>query len=396
MKVFARIVSSVAIVLIFVICIYALLVLSMQETVELKYTFLITILTAVFYIMLIKFLNNKIGFSIKTIIVCATLLVLCVGGWILYNEYEEHQNGIPTMEEIELNLLDYVPFEDNEKLVKLNAKAKLQINENFPKIDGATSFFPVYSAFVEAAYDEKTFTVANHTYASSYPDEIRGKILECTRTEQAYKNIVDKKADIVFVLAPSDEQLKYAEERNAKLKFIPIGKEAFVFFVNSQNEINSLTVSEIKDIYSGEITNWKDVGGKREKIKVFQRNKNSGSQTALENLMQGRTIVEAVKAEAMGVILDEVANYRNYNSAIGFSFRYFATEMEKNNNIKLLEVEGVYPSIETMENGTYPLINEFYAVVREDNDNENVDKFIDWVLSEEGQELVRKAGYAGI
>lgn len=66
------------------------------------------------------------------------------------------------------------------------------------------------------------------------------------------------------------------------LKLTPIGREAFVFFVNKRNPVDSLTVEQIKDIYSGTVTNWKEVGGKKASIRAFQREENSGSQTKLQ------------------------------------------------------------------------------------------------------------------
>ena len=98
----------------------------------------------------------------------------------------------------------------------------------------------------------------------------------------------------------------------------------------------------------------------------------------------------------MGGIIEQTAEYRNYENSIGFSFRYFASEMVKNGDIRFLEIDGVYPEIETIRNGTYPFIHEFYAVKREGNKNPLVDQFIEWILSDQGQELVEKSGYVGI
>jgi len=76
---------------------------------------------------------------------------------------------------------------------------------------------------------------------------------------------------------PSKEQVEYAEECGTTFKYTQIGTEAFVFFVHKDNPIDSLTVEQIKGIYSGEITNWSEVGGDDEKIVAFQRNEGSGS-----------------------------------------------------------------------------------------------------------------------
>ena len=62
--------------------------------------------------------------------------------------------------------------------------------------------------------------------------------------------------------APSDKQRELFEKEGKELIMVPLGMEAFVFFVNSENPVESLTTQQIQDIYSGNITNWKDVGGK--------------------------------------------------------------------------------------------------------------------------------------
>ena len=124
--------------------------------------------------------------------------------------------------------------------------------------------------------------------------------------------------------------------------------------MNAKNPVKSLTVDEIKGIYSGEITNWKEVGGKNKAIRAFQRPENSGSQTALQNLMGDVPIMDPPVediASLMGTIIDEVSDYKNYNNAIGYTFRYYSTQMMKNNNIRLLAINGVEPTMETIRSG---------------------------------------------
>jgi len=96
-------------------------------------------------------------------------------------------------------------------------------------------------------------------------------------------------------------------------------------------------------------------------------------------------------------IINRVAVYKNFPNAIGYSFLFFSTEMVKNDQIKLLSVEGVYPSKKTIQDGTYPFSDSFYAIyVDTDDKNENIDLFIEWILSEQGQELIEKTGYVPI
>lgn len=143
-----------------------------------------------------------------------------------------------------------------------------------PRLDGATALYPLYSAFVQAVYPQDT-------YNSSI--ELTGNdLVLCTSTSEAYKRLIAGNADIIFAAAPSLAQTKQAKLAGRELKLTPIGREAFVFFVNKRNPVDSLTIEQIKDIYSGTVTNWSEVGGKKASIRAFQRAENSGSQTKLQ------------------------------------------------------------------------------------------------------------------
>lgn len=140
------------------------------------------------------------------------------------------------------------------------------------------------------------------------------------------------------------------------------------------------------------------MGGEDEAIRAFQRPADSGSQTTLEKLMGKTPIMEAPTenvASGMGGIIREVSQYRNYKNALGFTFRYYSTEMVGNKKIKLLSIDGVAPTKENIQNGTYPLVSEFYAITA-GTENQNVQKLIDWILSEEGQAMVEKVGYVPV
>ena len=176
-------------------------------------------------------------------------------------------------------------------------------------------------------------------------------------------------------------------------------KEGDVFFVNSKNPMENITIKQIQDIYSGEITKWDElnVNGFGD-IRAFQRDEGSGSQTALVKLMGDKPLMKPIEENViggMGGIISKTADYKNYKNAIGYSFRYYSREMVNNNQIKLLNIEGIAPTIENIENGTYPVASEFFAVTRIDAD-ENTKKLLDWVVSEQGQELVEKTGYTPV
>jgi phosphate transport system substrate-binding protein len=257
--------------------------------------------------------------------------------------------------------------------------------------------YPVYSAFANAVYPRPVdidFYYLNRTDRSGAM--IRGKV-ECSKTHFAYQNLINDSVDIIFCFAPSDEQIIMANIRGVTFHLTDIGKDAFVFFVNVDNPISNLTSSQIRDIYSGKITNWKQLGGNDCEIIPYQREKNSGSQTILESIMDGNTIIDPIKNVIQGMrgMVEQVASYNNSENSIGYSFLFYATEMVKNNKIKLLAIDGVFPTKNTIKTREYPFTQTFYAITRS-NKTENVNKFIEWILSKQGQYLIEQTGYIPI
>ena len=322
-----------------------------------------------------------------------SFLGLCVLSVGVYEAGNAYRNSFAQVNDQGVDLALYQPFAENTKAVKLEEAPTLKLKENLPRLDGATALYPLYAAFAQAVYPAGEYDI----YATKDDSSSLGQVV-CTATEDAYIRLINGETDIIFVARPSEQQLEEAKSKGLELKLTPIGKEAFVFFVNSRNEINGLSTAQIQDIYAGKITNWREAGGKNEAIRAFQRPENSGSQTMLQKLMEGKDLMTPPKenvASGMGDIINQTASYRNYKNAIGYSFLFFATEMIQNNEIKLLEVDGVKPEKSTIASGEYPLSAEFYAVTAGSN-NPNVDLFIEWILSPQGQYLVEKTGYTSI
>ena len=94
----------------------------------------------------------------------------------------------------------------------------------------------------------------------------------------------------------------------------------------------------------------------------------------------------------MGGMVTSVTDYRNYRNAIGYSFRYYLTRMVDGSGIKILSLEGVSATEENIANGTYPVCGNFYAVTRSDATKET-QELVEWICSEQGQELIKKTGY---
>ena len=285
-----------------------------------------------------------------------------------------------------INVHEYLPFEEDSKIVKLDKEASLKFAPgNLPRLDGAAAVFPVYSAFVNAVYPETT--------------ELWDGVFEYNNTVGGYIELGLKHTDIFFGAYPSEEQIAEAKANGTEFVYTPIGKDAFVFFVHKDNPIDNLTTEQVQAIYAGEITNWKEVGGENEKIAAYQRNEGSGSQSMLIRFMDGKEIMDPPSEmvnDLMSGIVERVSDYRSKSNSIGFSYRYYLEGIIKNPDIKILSIDGVAPTVENIKNGTYPISGPLYAVTYEGNNNENVEKLLEWVLSEEGQEIIEKTGYVGI
>lgn len=332
------------------------------------------------------------------------LICFAVGCGIFYGKWS-YENSLVKISESEGLIWKYDPTNDENTLAVLEKPSTLSLTDDLPRLDGATALYPVYAAFANAVYPEEAFNPPeyNDAYFDAEAwidfDKTYGNLLECSTTTGAYERLVDGATDIIFVAGPSDAQLQYAADKGKEMIFTPIGREAFVFFVNAENPVDSLTVDQIRSIYSGETKNWKELGSNLGKIRPFQRDEGSGSQSSLVRFMGETPLMEPAKENViagMGGIIEKTADYRNYPSAIGHSFRFYSTEMVRNGEIKLLQINGIAPSKENILNDTYPIASEFYAVHLASNDNPNIQPLLDWILSDQGQSLIDQTGYVAL
>ena len=315
-------------------------------------------------------MNKKLVKQIAAIVgVAAIFAFIDIGVYstLVMRNISRHSPG---MQKMSVETKDYVPFADGSYIKSVDTDMK--ISENIPVLDGAAALLPVYAGFVESVYPESAVAFNGSDYA---PDSK----MQYTNTRGAFKNIVDGKADIIICAQPSDKQLEYAHENGVELELVPIGTDAFVFIVNANNPVSGLTIDQIKDIYSGKIRRWSEVGGSNHLISALTRNEGSGSQTTFQKLMGDTPIAKDYDIFA--------------GSPIGFSFRYYVTGMLEEGGIKMLAINGVDPTPENIANGSYPIGGDFYAIYRKGESNPNVTKFIDWMQSEEGQKIVADTGY---
>lgn len=259
--------------------------------------------------------------------------------------------------------------------------------ENYPRVDASLAIHPlvdsIASDFLGIPEEE-----LNYEYTKG-------------RTSDVYKNLIDGNADVIFAAEPSQSDLDYAKSKGVELEIIPTTSSAFVFIVNTENPVENLSLEEIVKIYKGDILNWKEVGGEDAEIIPYQRPNGSGSQTAMISLvMKDNNLMTAPKMQIegeMGGLVDAIAEYDNSKNAIGYSYFYYINTMYKRDTIKMVGVNGVKPSLETIKNGTYPIYTNGYVVIKKgEAEDSNARKWVNEVLASRGSKIIESAGYVPI
>ena len=256
--------------------------------------------------------------------------------------------------------------------------------EDYPRVDGSTSMLPLSRALMMAA-----------TGISAQEAELR---VSHSKTTLSFYALVSGEADLLLVARPAEEAFAYADEMGVVMEMRPIGVDALVFLTGEENPVDSLTQQQAVGIYTGEITNWREVGGADAEIIAYQRNKTAGSQVMMEEVvMQGEPMMDApmeYRPAEMGELVDEVASYRNSADAIGYSVYYYVTEMYLREGVKLLAIDGVAPSNETIASGEYPYTQYNYAVIRKDEREDSpARQLFDFLTTPEGKALMAAQGY---
>ena len=255
----------------------------------------------------------------------------------------------------------------------------------YPRVDGSTATIPLAEAAAAVLIGK------NRADCAGYAD--------FTGTSSAYSRLANKEVDILIVYEAAQETKGAMAEDFKHFKQAAIGSDALVFLVNAANPVDNLTVDQIRGIYSGEITNWNQVGGDDAQIAAFRRNATAGSQALMESLVMGTTPMmkspEYYMFSGMGELVTAVADFDTGQYSIGYNVFYYVTQMKNDPNVKILSVNGIAPDKEVIASGEYPLTNDFYAIIRDDEpEHSPASLMYNWLQSAEGQTLVDLEGYA--
>ncbi|KIO61408.1 hypothetical protein B4064_2942 [Caldibacillus thermoamylovorans] len=189
----------------------------------------------------------------------------------------------------------------------------------------------------------------------------------------------------VSEIGMSSRDLK--EEEKASLQETVIAYDGIVVVTHPSNHVKNLTLAQVKDIFTGKITNWKEVGGDDLEIVVVSREDGSGSRDAFQEIVgysSGELVRNSIIASGNGNIKTTVATNKH---AVGFiSFEYI------DESINTVSINGVEATAENVLRQKYSLSRPFLFVHKEENLSDEGKKFIDFILSSEGQKIVRETG----
>ena len=224
----------------------------------------------------------------------------------------------------------------------------------------------------------------------------------CSGTHGAYMNLIEGKTDVIIASRDiSRNETASAAELGVVLETAPLAIDALVFIVNPKNPVKNLTADQVRKIYTGEITNWKEVGGVDHAITPYIRNADSGSQEKMETLvMDGLTMIDGTYMyEIIGSqMASPYLQIEGDEYGIGYTPFFYCTAMVRDlMMVDMLSIDGVPPSKESLRNNKYPFVSSIYAAVRKSENHESMAyKLYQFLFTKKGADMIDESGYIAI
>ncbi|OHD71858.1 MAG: hypothetical protein A2W19_04080 [Spirochaetes bacterium RBG_16_49_21] len=183
------------------------------------------------------------------------------------------------------------------------------------------------------------------------------------------------------------EEMALAAKKEIQVKEIIVAYDMIVPIVHPSNPLKNITLDQLKAIYNGSITNWKQVGGGNEKIVVVSRDTSSGTYEIWNEKVMKKSDVrkDALLQASNGAIVTTVAGNPKSIGYIGFGYL--------NDTVKPVTVNGIQTTIENGKSGKYSISRKLYMYVNDKNLSDVSKQFIDFLLGKEGQKIVKEVGY---
>lgn len=221
------------------------------------------------------------------------------------------------------------------------------------------------------------------------------KNLRVSTTHGAFTNLINREVDVIITSRGiSRDEKTYADEQGVTLDETPIALDGFIFITHKNNPVKSLTKKQIQGIYMGEITHWKEVGGRDLAITPYMREPNSGSQEKMETIvMKGLEMPkwQFTSLIGMGGPFDRL---RYDESGICYSLYYYNRFFVEPDLVNQLAVDGIDPTQQAIRNRTYPYTTGVYTAIRSDADKSSMAyKLYQLLCSDKAKKIIEESGY---
>ncbi|MDR2679952.1 MAG: substrate-binding domain-containing protein, partial [Tannerella sp.] len=240
--------------------------------------------------------------------------------------------------------------------------------DNYPKVDGSTTTLGLQYliACKLLGYPYGWYDMSSHwvsgldgAYAIAPSKEVPERFFECiqsSKTHDSFIRLIDREVDFILTARTmSDSEKEYAGEAGVTLIETPVALDAFIFITHPENPVKALTTQQVQDIYTGKITDWKDVGGKDAPIQPYRRNKDSGSQELMESLvMQDLEMMDLPEESNIFSMMGVYHHIAEDKNGLCYTVYYYNEWMVRDKIAKIIAVDGVYPDSKTIKNKTYP------------------------------------------
>ena len=285
-------------------------------------------------------------------------------------------------------LLRCAPLPDWKKLDKGGFSIS---REQMEYVGGSKVTVPLYAELERQCFDnsgeEKAPFDTKYTY-NSFSSLI---YTYAGKTEDDADFLTYNEKHILFEKGVPADSAEKAEKAGLELVTEPIAYDGLVFFTHRDNPVESLTLKQIQDIYSGKITNWKDVGGNDEKIVAYQRSEGSEEQWTMDTKVMGFVKMTEPEESYMEGSTRFVGEYVNKVNSLGYTSGACFQRLYASEDIKKLKIDGTEPSEDTFRSGAYPIVDTYYVITVRGDDSISQD-LRRYILSDRGQQLVRMAG----
>ena len=196
------------------------------------------------------------------------------------------------------------------------------------------------------------------------------------------KNTIDGTSD----LGMSSRDLK--DEETADVEGTQIAIDGIAVVTNTANKVKDLTIDQVKDIFTGKITNWKEVGGEDASIVVISREEGSGTRDGFQDILgfeSEELTKDATISDGSGNVKSTVEGNENAIAYISFGYLDYT--------LNDLKIDGVEANDDNVVAGKYPISRPFLVINKKDAMTDNAKAFVDFIMSEEGQNIIAEEGF---